>query len=137
MDRGRRQLCAGHQWRDVGSDPGDDEDSRGTAGPGRLRSDPSVRDPRRRPDPGYRKWRAWRVRRDDGRWREAGVEPRVQRPRSIVAALRSLAFGMIVHLVDGTFELFRHFYGARRFTKGVDAPFGAVFGVLNTAPKGA
>jgi hypothetical protein len=25
---------------------------------------------------------------------------------------------MIVHLVDGTYELFRHFYGLRRFNKG-------------------
>ena len=24
---------------------------------------------------------------------------------------------MIVHLVDGTYELFRHFYGLRRFRK--------------------
>ena len=39
---------------------------------------------------------------------------------------------MIVHLVDGTYELFRHFYGLRRFTKGVDPPFGAVIGVLRT-----
>ena len=39
---------------------------------------------------------------------------------------------MIVHLVDGTYELFRHFYGLRRFTKGEDPPFGAVIGVLNT-----
>jgi 5'-3' exonuclease len=39
---------------------------------------------------------------------------------------------MIVHLVDGTYELFRHFYGLRRFSKGKDAPFGAVIGVLNT-----
>ncbi len=38
---------------------------------------------------------------------------------------------MIVHLVDGTYELFRHFYGQRRFNKGKDAPFGAVTGVLN------
>ena len=38
---------------------------------------------------------------------------------------------MIVHLVDGTYELFRHFYGLRRFTKK-DRPFGAVAGVLNT-----
>ena len=38
---------------------------------------------------------------------------------------------MIVHLVDGTYELFRHFYGLRRFTKK-DRPFGAVVGVLNT-----
>ena len=39
---------------------------------------------------------------------------------------------MIVHLVDGTYELFRHFYGLRRFTKGEDPPFGAVTGVLQT-----
>jgi 5'-3' exonuclease len=39
---------------------------------------------------------------------------------------------MIVHLIDGTYELFRHFYGLRRFTKGQDRPFGAVIGVLNT-----
>lgn len=38
---------------------------------------------------------------------------------------------MIVHLVDGTYELFRHFYGARRFRE-TDAPFGAVVGVLGT-----
>jgi len=44
---------------------------------------------------------------------------------------------MIVHLVDGTYELFRHFYGLRRFThvkgsasRGVDRPYGAVVGVL-------
>lgn len=39
---------------------------------------------------------------------------------------------MIVHLVDGTYELFRHFYGQRRFNNGQDKPFGAVVGVLNT-----
>jgi 5'-3' exonuclease len=39
---------------------------------------------------------------------------------------------MIVHLVDGTYELFRHFYGLRRFTKGEDPLFGAVIGVLHT-----
>ncbi|MER8956869.1 hypothetical protein NKH98_30125 [Mesorhizobium sp. M0833] len=39
---------------------------------------------------------------------------------------------MIVHLVDGTYELFRHFYGQRRFNNGQDRPFGAVVGVLNT-----
>jgi 5'-3' exonuclease len=39
---------------------------------------------------------------------------------------------VIVHLIDGTYELFRHFYGLRRFTKGTDRPFGAVVGVLNT-----
>ncbi|TIT60116.1 MAG: flap endonuclease, partial [Mesorhizobium sp.] len=39
---------------------------------------------------------------------------------------------MIVHLVDGTYELFRHFYGQRRFNNGQGKPFGAVVGVLNT-----
>jgi 5'-3' exonuclease len=39
---------------------------------------------------------------------------------------------VIVHLIDGTYELFRHFYGLRRFNKGQDKPFGAVVGVLNT-----
>ena len=39
---------------------------------------------------------------------------------------------MIIHLVDGTYELFRHFYGLRRFTKGDDRPYGAVVGVLQT-----
>ncbi|HVT44692.1 MAG TPA: 5'-3' exonuclease H3TH domain-containing protein [Thermoanaerobaculia bacterium] len=38
---------------------------------------------------------------------------------------------MIVHLIDGTYELFRHFYGIRRFRKS-DPPFGAVAGVLRT-----
>jgi 5'-3' exonuclease len=38
---------------------------------------------------------------------------------------------MIVHLIDGTYELFRHFYGQRTFNKGKDKPFGAVVGVLN------
>src|SRR6516225_2079187 len=39
---------------------------------------------------------------------------------------------MIIHLVDGTYELFRHFYDLRRFTKGKDRPYGAVVGVLQT-----
>ena len=39
---------------------------------------------------------------------------------------------MLIHLVDGTYELFRHFYGLRRFHKGEDQPFGAVIGVLHT-----
>src|SRR2546430_17732392 len=46
---------------------------------------------------------------------------------------------MIVHLVDGTYELFRHFYGLRRFThvkgsasRGKYRPYGAVVGVLQT-----
>jgi 5'-3' exonuclease len=39
---------------------------------------------------------------------------------------------VIVHLVDGTYELFRHFYGLRRSGQGQDPPFGAVIGVLQT-----
>ena len=38
---------------------------------------------------------------------------------------------MVVHLIDGTYELFRHFYGLRSFNKGKDKKFGAVVGVLN------
>ena len=41
---------------------------------------------------------------------------------------------MIVHLLDGTYELFRHFYGVRRFKK-TDPPFGAVSGVLSTVAQ--
>jgi len=41
---------------------------------------------------------------------------------------------MIVHLVDGTYELFRHFYGIRRFRK-TDPPFGAVSGVVGAVLK--
>ena len=39
---------------------------------------------------------------------------------------------VVVHLIDGTYELFRHFYGLRRFTKGKDRPYGAVVGVLQS-----
>lgn len=39
---------------------------------------------------------------------------------------------MIVHLIDGTYELFRHFFGIRRWNKGADPPLGAVAGVLHT-----
>lgn len=41
---------------------------------------------------------------------------------------------MIVHLIDGTYELFRHFYGIRRFKK-TDPPYGAVTGVLRTVAQ--
>ncbi|HEY0825772.1 MAG TPA: 5'-3' exonuclease H3TH domain-containing protein [Ramlibacter sp.] len=39
---------------------------------------------------------------------------------------------MVIDLVDGTYELFRHFHGLRRFTKGADRPYGAVVGVLTS-----
>jgi 5'-3' exonuclease len=37
---------------------------------------------------------------------------------------------VIVHLIDGTYELFRQFYGMLRFAKAQDKPFAAVTGVL-------
>jgi len=39
---------------------------------------------------------------------------------------------VIVHLVDGTYELFRHFYGLRRVPKNDERPFGAAAGVIHT-----
>ncbi|MBL0172026.1 MAG: flap endonuclease [Gemmatimonadaceae bacterium] len=39
---------------------------------------------------------------------------------------------MIVHLIDGTYELYRHFYGLRRGAQGEDSQVGAARGVLNT-----
>lgn len=39
---------------------------------------------------------------------------------------------MIVDLIDGTYELFRHYYGLLRSTDGKARRFGAVIGVLNT-----
>jgi 5'-3' exonuclease len=45
--------------------------------------------------------------------------------------IKSISTPMIIHLIDGTYELFRHFYGLRRFNKGIDKPFGATVGVLN------
>lgn len=38
---------------------------------------------------------------------------------------------MIIDLIDGTYELFRHFHGLRRFPQGRDRPYGAVAGVLS------
>jgi 5'-3' exonuclease len=39
---------------------------------------------------------------------------------------------VIVHLIDGTYELFRHFYGLQRAGDGKNRRFGAAAGVLNT-----
>ena len=39
---------------------------------------------------------------------------------------------MIVHVIDGTYDLFRHFYGHRRYNQGKDKPFQAVAGVLHS-----
>ena len=37
-----------------------------------------------------------------------------------------------VHLIDGTYELFRQFYGRKAFEKGEPPPLGAVAGVLHS-----
>src|SRR5438876_2199362 len=43
---------------------------------------------------------------------------------------------MIIHLLDGTYELFRHFYGNRRRDDGQkDRPLAAVYGVLGTVAQ--
>jgi 5'-3' exonuclease len=56
--------------------------------------------------------------------------------RSVMAtatrAHADCAHEIVVHLIDGTYELFRHFYGQRSFSKGKDRPFGAVAGVLQS-----
>src|SRR5438067_13629151 len=53
-------------------------------------------------------------------------------PRSGAAYGRRLGGAVIVHLVDGTYSLFRLFYGRRRATQGVEEPYGAVIGVLHS-----
>ncbi|HET7265195.1 MAG TPA: 5'-3' exonuclease H3TH domain-containing protein [bacterium] len=58
--------------------------------------------------------------------------PRAARGRAATPAGAGPGGGIIVHLLDGTYELFRHFYGLRRFTKGDDPPLGAAAGVLST-----
>jgi len=42
---------------------------------------------------------------------------------------------VIVHLLDGTYELFRQFYGQRRAHKGKDKPLAAVGGLLHSILK--
>jgi 5'-3' exonuclease len=53
------------------------------------------------------------------------------RAKNFIEGNANICGQMIIHLVDGTYELFRHFYGIRRFKK-TDPPFGAVSGVLST-----
>lgn len=48
---------------------------------------------------------------------------------------RGLFDYVIVHLIDGTYELFRHFYGLRRAGSSKAGRFGAVAGVLNTVSQ--
>ncbi|HKX18262.1 MAG TPA: 5'-3' exonuclease H3TH domain-containing protein [bacterium] len=58
--------------------------------------------------------------------------PRAAKDGSLPAAVVASGGRAIVHLLDGTYELFRHFYGLRRFVQGEDPPLGAVTGVLQT-----
>lgn len=58
--------------------------------------------------------------------------PKLQQNPTRAVRIEAADQGVSVHLIDGTYELFRHFYGLRRFNKGADRPFGAVIGVLNT-----
>lgn len=52
----------------------------------------------------------------------------------LLTPVSCLLFQMLIHLIDGTYELFRHFFGLRRFHK-TDPPFGAVAGVLGTVVR--
>ena len=52
--------------------------------------------------------------------------------RTPTGPARDPAHATVVHLIDGTYELFRHFYGLRRFNKGKDRAFGAMAGVLQS-----
>jgi len=59
-------------------------------------------------------------------------QPREAKPFTRPTSQPREAKPFTLHLVDGTYELFRHFYGLRRFNKGKDRPYGAVVGVLQT-----
>lgn len=65
-------------------------------------------------------------------WRSATVKTQIADLISPAKANRIPVDRMIIHLIDGTYELFRHFYGLRRFNEGKDRPYGAVVGVLQT-----
>jgi 5'-3' exonuclease len=46
-----------------------------------------------------------------------------------------LGCSVVVHLIDGTYELFRHYYGLQRRGGSEQRRFGAVAGVLNTVRR--
>jgi 5'-3' exonuclease len=46
-----------------------------------------------------------------------------------------LGCSVVVHLIDGTYELFRHYYGLQRRGGSQQRRFGAVAGVLNTVRR--
>jgi 5'-3' exonuclease len=71
--------------------------------------------------------------------RSSTNKPREAQPFTRIGSNHVSERFYVVHLIDGTYELFRHFYGLRRFTRvkgsasrGVDRPYGAVVGVLQT-----
>jgi 5'-3' exonuclease len=96
-----------------------------------LDSELTEQRPERQPGVG-RQRRAGLIGREFARARESPLSFHVPERRGSVRGAGKQR-SVIVHLVDGTYELFRHFYGARRFNDGKDRPFGAVVGVLNTA----
>jgi len=57
---------------------------------------------------------------------------RVERGTGDLARAQAAFSAVIVHLVDGTYELFRHYYGLRRAPSAKQTRYGAVAGVLNT-----
>src|SRR6478735_3620195 len=59
------------------------------------------------------------------------MPPQVEKDGSVLPPMPT-APPLSVHLIDGTYELFRQFYGRRRFEKAGPAPFGAVAGVLHS-----
>src|SRR5262245_18887233 len=59
------------------------------------------------------------------------LRPTLSNKRLIVQAEYPVA-RMIVHLVDGTYELFRHYYGLKRAPEDSRRPFSAAAGVLHT-----
>src|SRR5437763_3367797 len=59
-------------------------------------------------------------------------QPREAKPFTPLASSHVSERFYVINLIDGTYELFRHFYGLHRFTKGKDRPYGAVVGVLQT-----
>jgi 5'-3' exonuclease len=64
--------------------------------------------------------------------RPSNNQPRDAKPFTRLGSNHVSERFYVVNLIDGTYELFRHFYGLRRFTKGKDRPYGAVVGVLQT-----
>jgi 5'-3' exonuclease len=63
---------------------------------------------------------------------ESGIATSMPPPSSAPDRLAAVAEGLTVHLVDGTFELFRCFHGAPRAQNAAGREVGAVRGLLAT-----